>query len=274
MSHSLVQTAIDAVRAAGATLRDLAGGEREITSKGFRDDVTDADYAAQRVLIDLISDRHPDAPVVSEENQFGHDIAAWEPPAGTWWVIDPLDGTTNFARGVPHWCTTAAALRGREVVAGAIYDPLRDHLFAVERGAGVTLNGEPLRVTDRSELAQAVVECGLGRNPALRRRGLALFKRLATDCRTVRTFGSAALALAFVAAGWTDAYVHLTLRVWDVAAGGLMVQEAGGVVALPDGTPWHPLASQVFVTNAALHEPLLALVQETLREAEAAEQAV
>lgn len=264
MSDSLAQTAIDAVRSAGALLRDLAGGAREVTSKGFRDDVTDADYAAQRVIIDTIRARFPDQPIVSEENHFGHDIAHWQPPEGLWWVLDPLDGTTNFARGVPHWCTTVSALRGDEIVAGAIYDPVREHLFAVEAGTGATLNGAPLRVAARDDLAQAVVECGLGRDPEIRQRGLAIIGTLAANCRTVRSLGSAALALAYVAAGWTDAYVHLTLRVWDASAGALMIREAGGALTRTDGSAWHPLTPQILASNESLHEPILALVREAL----------
>ena len=175
--------------------------------------------------------------IASEENDFGQGITDWAPPQGLWWLTDPLDGTTNYSRGLPHFCVTVAVLEGWEPIGGAIFDPLRNQMFAAVRGGGATLDGQPLRTSERADPADAVLEAGLARGVAPRRQSLAIFNTLATECRTVRTAGAAALALAYVAAGWLEAYIHLTLRPWDCAAGVLMIREAGGAVSRPDGGP-------------------------------------
>lgn len=264
MTESIVQVAVDAARNGGLAVLEARGKPRQIIRKGFRDDVTDADYASQAAIVETIHSAFPSQLIVSEEIDFEGDIAQWEPPEGFWWLIDPLDGTTNFSRGIPHYCVSVAVLQGRTLIGGAIYDPNRDHMFAAERGQGATLNGEPLHVSTRDDLAEAVLEAGLARGREMRRKGLAIFNHLATTCRTVRSSGAAALGLAYVAAGWSDGYVHLTLRPWDSAAAGLMIQEAGGRLALPDGQEWRARYSPILATNTALHEALLAEVQSVL----------
>lgn len=264
MTESIVQVALEAARSGGQAVMDVRDKPREIISKGFRDDVTDADFASQAAIVETIRSAFPAQLIVSEEIDFEGDISQWEPPEGFWWLIDPLDGTTNFSRGIPHYCVSVAVLQGRTLIGGAIYDPNRDHMFAAERGQGATLNGKPLHVSTRDDLSQAVLEAGLARGPEMRRKGLAIFNHLATTCRTVRSSGAAALALAYVAAGWSDGYVHLTLKPWDSAAAGLMIQEAGGRLALPDGQEWRARFPPILATNAALHNALLAEVQRVL----------
>ncbi len=264
MSYPLTQTVIEAARAGGEALVALRDRPRAVTSKGFRDDVTDADYAAQAAIFAAIHAHAPDALIVSEENDFGHAIADWEPPAGLWWMTDPLDGTTNYSRGIPHFCVTVAVLEGLEVVAGAIYDPLRGQMFAAARGGGARLNGQPVHVARQADLAEAVLETGLARAVTTRRKSLAIFNALATECRTVRSSGAAALALAYVAAGWLDAYVHLTLRPWDCAAGVLLIREAGGAVSRPDGGPWTLRDREILASSAPLHDRLAAITQKAL----------
>lgn len=266
MIESIIQVAMDAARSGGLAIQAVRDQPREIISKGFRDDVTDADYASQQAIIDTIRSRFPSQLIVSEELQFDADITAWEPPEGFWWLLDPLDGTTNFSRGIPHYCVSVAVLQGRTLIGGAIYDPNRDHLFAAERGQGATLNGQPLHVSKRDQLGEAVLEAGLARGVENRRKGLAIFNRLATTCRTVRTSGAAALALAYVAAGWLDGYVHLTLKPWDSAAAGLMIQEAGGRLSLPDGQEWRARFPPILATNGALHDAIQAEVKTALVE--------
>ncbi len=268
MTYPLPQLVIDATLRGAEAIHAVYNNPREITSKGFRDDVTDADFAAQEAIIAAIHKYYPDHPVVSEENDTRYDLAHWDVPPGYWWLVDPLDGTTNFSRGIPHYCVTVAVLDGPEVLSGAIYDPVRNHLFTATRGEGAQLNGEPIRVSPRADLAEAVVECGLGRGREDRRKGLAIFNALAKSCRTVRSSGSAALAQAYVAAGWTEAYVHLTLKPWDCAAGSLMVAEAGGIRSLPDGGEWHLGRPEILFSNGVLHKPLVHLVKEALATAQ------
>ncbi len=264
MTIPVTELALEAARRGGAAILEARDRPREITSKGFRDEVTDADYAAQAAILAAIHEHYPQHRVVSEENDFGHRLANWQPPEEYWWLVDPLDGTTNYSRDIPHYCVSVAVLRGTTLIGGAIYDPNRGHLFAAGRGEGATLNGAPLRVSDRGDLAEAILEIGLARNREVRRQGLALFAALAPECRTVRTSGSAALALAWVAAGWLDGYVHLTLRPWDSAAGGLMIQEAGGRLSLPQGGEWRAQLPPILATNDALHDTVLTLTQQTL----------
>lgn len=266
MTEALMQVAVEAARQGGAAIMAVQNRPRTVISKGFRDEVTDADYAAQEAIFAAIRAHHPDHVIASEEGDFADaDITGdWQPPEGYWWLIDPLDGTTNFSRGVPHWGVSVGVAQGSRLIAGAIYDPNRDHMFAAYRGGGATLNGEPLHVSDRADPTTAILEAGLGRDPAVRRHGLSIIKTLATECRSVRTMGSASLALAYTAAGWIEGYIHLTLKPWDTAAGGLMIQEAGGRLAHPDGSTWQARHPPVVASNAALHETLLGLVQQAL----------
>jgi myo-inositol-1(or 4)-monophosphatase len=264
MSASITQLVIDAARQGGEAIRAARSRPRQIFSKGFRDEVTDADFAAQEAIFATIHQHYPDHLIVSEENAIGRNLESWQPPSGYWWMIDPLDGTTNYSRGIPQYCVSVAVIEGLTVQAGAIYDPVRDHLFAAVRGEGATLNGQPIHVSARADLAEAVLQCELARDPGLRRRGLAVLHALAPRCRSVRMLGSAALAQAYVAAGWEEGHVQLRLWPWDCAAGSLLIQEAGGALALPDGGAWHLMATQIVATNRALHEVILNGVREAL----------
>ncbi len=264
MTYPVAQLAVDAARRGGEAILDVKNRPREVVEKGFRDVVTDADYASQAAVVAAIHEHYPDHLIASEENEFGDPASGWQPPDAFWWLIDPLDGTSNFSRGIPHYCVSVAVLQGTTILGGAIYDPNREHMFAAARGEGATLNGQPLAVSSRPDTAQAIMEAGLARGREMRRKSLSIFSMLATHCRTVRSSGAAALAPAYVAAGWLDGYVHLTLKPWDSAAGGLMVQEAGGKLALADGREWRARQPSILATNSALHDDILRFVQQAL----------
>ncbi len=259
---------MEAAQRGAEAIQAVRDRPRAVTRKGFRDEVTDADYASQAAILGVIRAAFPAQLIVSEENDFGTTIEDWQPPEDTWWLVDPLDGTTNFSHGIPHYCVSVAVLRGPTLIGGAICDPNRNHLFYAERGQGAYLNGQLLHVSTRSDLAEAVLEVGLARRQEDRRRGLAILNRLALECRTVRSAGAAALALAHIAAGWLEGYVHLTLKPWDSAAGGLMIQEAGGRLSLPDGSEWRARFPPILATNGLLHEAILTCVQEALASVE------
>jgi myo-inositol-1(or 4)-monophosphatase len=172
---------------------------------GFRDIVTDADLAAQAALVSVIRSRFPQHAIFSEEGLMPSREAE------TMWVLDPLDGTTNYAHRYPCFSVSIGVVRGDEPVVGVVYDPLQDHLFCVERGAGATMNGARLRVSQTDQLIHALVALDYARDPHLRAEQMAAMVNCSRHIQTFRSLGSAALSLCYVAAGWLEAYFHWTL---------------------------------------------------------------
>jgi myo-inositol-1(or 4)-monophosphatase len=252
---NLLDTAIEAARAAGQEIIRRWPQERDVRSKGFRDIVTDADLAAQEALIAIIRARFPQHGILSEEG------LAPTNNADTVWVLDPLDGTTNYARRLPSFSVSVAVARSDALIVGVVYDPLRDYIFCAERGAGATWNGQRLHVSQVDDLGQAVAGVDFAREPAIRSSQMATMVVCSERIRTFRSFGSAALGLCFVAAGWLDAYFHLSLAPWDVAAGALMVTEAGGAITSTDGKPWSYTQPRCLATNGKLHSEFLELMR-------------
>jgi myo-inositol-1(or 4)-monophosphatase len=257
MSATL-ETAVEAALAAGAVLRRHWPRARRVRSKGWRDLVTDADLAAQAAIQAVIAARCPGDAFLGEEGAQAVDLAA----GGPLWIVDPLDGTTNFAHRFPSFAVSVAQSRAGVLEAGAIYDPLRRTLFYAERGGGAFLRqgrGRPrrLRPSAVAALDDAVVGVDWARDPALRARVLQALDRVATQGRTVRAIGTAALGLAYVAAGWLDAYYHLSLMPWDVAAGALIVAEAGAALTTAAGGAWRLGIPHVAASNGAVHTQFL-----------------
>jgi myo-inositol-1(or 4)-monophosphatase len=253
-----MEVARDAARLAGELLRRKLPRRREVNYKGLRDIVTDADVAAQAVIIDRIRAAFPDHAILAEEGQHDLDLAGPQPL----WVVDPLDGTTNYARRFPVFSVSIAQVQGGELQTGAIYDPQRREMFFAERGQGAwiqrgTGKPRPLRVSATTDLAEGLIGLDWARDPDLRTRTLEALIRVAGVCRTVRSTGSAALALAYVGMGWLDAYYHLMLMPWDVAAGALIIREAGGTVTTPGGALWKLGEPAVAASNTHLHPALL-----------------
>jgi myo-inositol-1(or 4)-monophosphatase len=245
-------------RAAGDLLRRRWPRERAVSYKGLRDIVTDADLAAQTLILDRLRAEFPNHALLAEESQHDLDLAGPTPL----WVIDPLDGTTNYSRRFPVFSVSVALAQSGELLVGAIYDPLRREMFYAQRGQGAwRLSGrqpaQPLRVSGTAELIEAVVGVDWARDPRLRAQTLAALTRIGSACRTVRSTGSAALALAYVAMGRTDAYYHLSLMPWDVAAGALIIQEAGGTLTTPAGAPWRLGEPAVLASNGLVHAELM-----------------
>ena len=244
---NFLDTAIEAARTAGQEIVKRLPQERDVQSKGFRDIVTDADLAAQEVLVSIIHSRFPGHGILSEEGlKPGSD-------AGTIWVLDPLDGTTNYAHRYPCFSVSIGVVRGDELVAGVVYDPLLEHVFCAERGAGATMNGTRLRVSRTDQLIHALVSLDYAREPDLRVEQMAAMTHCSKYIHTFRSLGSAALSLCYVGAGWLDAYFHWTLYPWDVAAGSLIVLEAGGAITDVNGQPWHYTLPRCLATNGVLH---------------------
>jgi len=249
---ALLDTARHAALTAGQALRDFYGKPRDVKQKGFRDLVTDADFAAQEIIISIIRERHPTHHILAEE---GGEGAAF--PDGTVWVIDPVDGTTNFVFGVPFFSVSVGVARDGQPLAGAVYDPLRDELFSGAVGGGAAVNGRSLARLSPIALEEAMIGMDLARTVEKRERALAILMALARGCRGVRTLGSTALALSYIAAGRMQLYFQAALGPWDVAAGAVLLGEVGGEVRRFDGAPWGLDCGEV----AAGHPVLLAEAQ-------------
>lgn len=257
-------TAIEAATRAGQVLRRKFRETREVRSKGWRDIVTDADFAAQQAALDILTARFPRHIVLSEEGRpdAPADLSAPKPT----WVIDPLDGTTNYARQFPSFCVSIALIHKSVLRVGVIHDPLRRETFYAEKGRGAFLKigssiPRRLRVSALTDFGAALIGVDWARDPGLRRRVVEALARVSAECRTVRAVGSAALGLAYTAAGWLDGYYHLSLFPWDVAAGALLIREAGGQVTRPDGGAWQLTDQQVVASNGLQHQKLVDLLQ-------------
>lgn len=223
--------ALNAALSGGRVLKRKFYQTREIRSKGYRDIVTDADFAADRTARAVLQRAYPAHTVLSEEDKTPPGKAEYV------WIIDPLDGTSNYARRIPIFCISLAlAHRGQSLV-GVVYDPLRAECFFAERGGGAFLNGEPIHASDVATFDRAVIGCELAREQSLRIKILQLFSHFAAQGDTARIGGAAALSFCYIAAGRLDAYFQLTLSPWDVAAGILIAREAGAKVTHLDGRP-------------------------------------
>ncbi len=220
-----------AVREAGKVVQDWVD-RADVRKKGPTDLVTSADLAAQEVIRDAVLEAFPDHSVIGEEDM---DVPAKEGGSTYRWITDPLDGTTNYVHRVPHYSVSLALEHAGQLVTGAVYDPNRDECFTATAGEGAFLNGHPIRtssVTDLSESLAAVgFPCDLHRDSP----DLLVFLEAAMLCQAVRRTGSAALNLCYVAAGRFDLFWSYSTHIWDVAAGVLVIREAGGVVTSPTG---------------------------------------
>jgi len=265
--RGLLELAVEAARTAGGLLleRSERGAERAVSSKTTPTDlVSEADFAAERAIRELLRERRPEDGFLGEEG--GDESGA----SGLRWIVDPLDGTVNFLFGIPQWSVSVAVADGEGTLAGAVYDPNRDELFTAERGGGAQLasasgvaelRGRPAGRSDGTadgELATAMVATGLAYDAGVRERQARVLAGLAGQVRDIRRLGSAALDLAWTAAGRYDAYFERSVKAWDVAAGELICRCAGLDVrelAERDGLP-----SGIVVAPAHLIEVLHGLV--------------
>ena len=254
-----------AARAAGRIVRDKLDQTREVKSKGKRDIVTDADFAADRTVRSILRASLPQDHYLSEEDSAEKRQALWARAQASGdmrlWVVDPLDGTTNYAQHVPCFAVSIALYRAGAVEIGVVYDPLRREMFSAERGRGAFLNGRRLTVSSKRRIQNAVVGTEWARGQVLRERTALIFSRLVARATTGRALGSAALSLCYVAAARFDAYFHLHLSPWDVAAAALIVEEAGGRVTSLTGAPWTVHSKGYVVSNGYLHSQMLRLCQ-------------
>ena len=257
MSAELLTTARAAAEAGAAVLRRwFRDGSLAVERKGENDFVTAADRDSERAIVAEIRRRHPDHAILAEEGS-GRDAGRGD----VTWLIDPLDGTTNFLQGLPLFCVSVACRRRQELLAGVVQDPLRDELFTAHRGGGATWNGRPMRASRRPGLDGAFLATGFPfKARAALDAYLDLFRRVFLRARAVRRCGAAALDLAYTAAGVYDGFFEFRLSPWDLAAGTLLVEEAGGRVSDLDGGPRHLETGNVVAGGPAVHPELLAVV--------------
>jgi myo-inositol-1(or 4)-monophosphatase len=259
----LREVAAEAAREGGRELAARLDQHREISFKGGIDLVTDADKASEARIVACVRAAFADHALLAEEGGAGAGTAPYR------WIIDPLDGTTNYAHGVPHYCVSVAVEGEDGVLAGAILDPVRGELFVAARGLGATLNERPMQVSASVELGQSLMATGfpydLWANPE---RPLTLFDHFACRARGMRRMGSAALDLAYVACGRFDGFFEFKLKAWDVAAGALLVAEAGGAITHLEGGPLDLANADVLASNGKLHAAMLAVVKESLSQPE------
>lgn len=253
----MLELAIRAAREAGELLRANMGRPIEVSHKGPIDLVTEVDFASEQLIKRLITTHYPRHTVLGEEAGFAGagDDAEYR------WIVDPLDGTTNYAHGYPCFCVSIAVERAGEVVLGVVYDPTRDELFAAERGAGATLNNRRISVSPIGALGDALLVTGFPYNITLERfTNLGHFHDFSLNCQAVRRDGSAALDLCYVACGRFDGFWELALSAWDTAAGTLIVAEAGGRVTNFAGEPFDAYRPQCVASNGLVHDEMLAVL--------------
>ena len=251
-----LETALSAAHAAGHVIRTGAQRTVNVRTKGLRDLLTDVDLAAERAILDILRSRHPDHDVLTEESPPRQRTSPYR------WVIDPLDGTANFAHRYPCFCTSIALTLDDEPIVGVVYDPLREHLFSATLGGGATLNGGPLRVSGTEHLIEAFIGMDWTRDAASRGQNAQIIAQLMPHCYGMRVCGSAVLSICYVGAGWWDAYWHLGPQPWDTAAGTLIVREAGGQVTDLAGEPYHLGTGPYLASNGKLHRKVCALCRE------------
>jgi myo-inositol-1(or 4)-monophosphatase len=247
-----------AARAGGRVLGDWVG-RFAVSAKGPRDLVTEADHAAQAEIRRIVLGAFPDHGFIGEEG--GHVTAA---PGQLRWFVDPLDGTTNYVHGVPAYCVSVALARGDEILVGTIYDPVRDECFTARAGGGAHLNGSPIRVSSVESVPESLVAVGFPPHVGPDAPSGVDFLAVLPAVQAIRRTGSTAINLAYVACGRFDAFWIRAIAPWDVAAGLLLVAEAGGtVVAMPPGSgPRVSLEQPAFMAAATrpLAAALLALL--------------
>ena len=247
-----LQAAEEAARRAGHVLRAWSS-KFTVREKSRSNLVTEADFAAQEAIHDFLKGRYPQHGFHGEEG-----LNEVRPDSPYRWVVDPLDGTTNYVHGFPYFAVSIGLEFEGRLVVGAIYDPTRDEMFLAARGSGATLNRRPLHKSDVTELSQAMVVASLpvATHPddiAVKR-----FLRMLPHAQTVQRTGSAALNLAYVAAGRLDAFWSTSLKPWDMAAGVVLVEEAGGRVTKVDGSPFQLEEPNLLATNGSgIHQELM-----------------
>lgn len=249
-----IRTVSEIARRAGALLLEYfaRGVKTEYKGVGTVDVVTEADRASEKIIVESLRNAFPDHGIVGEEGSRTH-------PTGEYlWYVDPLDGTTNFAHGFPVFCVSIGLAKNNEVIAGVVFDPTRNELFAAERGSGATLNDKRIRVSQVATLGESLLGTGFPSKKRHLNPNIHFYHQLTLKSHGLRRAGSAALDLSCVASGRYDGYWEFNLNAWDTSAGVLLVEEAGGRITHVDGTKFDvALSRDVLATNGLIHQELM-----------------
>jgi len=246
-----IEVAKEAARLAGQILLDRFDQVKEVSFKGRGNIVTDVDVAVEREMLAYLGREFPDVRLMGEESAEG------QADDGLVWIVDPLDGTRNYASGIPFYSVVAGLARDGEVLAGVNYDPSRDEMFEAVRGGGAFLNGDAIRVSEKTAIVDCVLGSDMSYNEIGGRNGLEVLQKIWPEMQTVRIMGSAALGISYAAAGRADLYFHHRLEPWDQVAGLLLVEEAGGVVTDRLGLPAGLYSDGLIASNSTLHREFM-----------------
>ena len=255
--HPTLNIAVKAARRAGSIITRASEdiGSLTVNDKSYNDFVTEVDLASEKEIIRVLKASYPDHAFLGEETGLSHQ-------ADNIWIIDPLDGTTNFLHGFPQYCISIALEEKGEITQAVIYDPNRNDLFTATKGQGAYLNQRRMRVSNKSKLKESILGTGFPfRDFQHLPVYLKIFEEVVRGTSGVRRPGSAALDLAYVAAGWFDGFFEINLSKWDIAAGGLLVTEAGGIVSdFSEKDGWLE-SGNIVATNPKIHDPLIKIIQ-------------
>jgi len=245
-------TLLQAIQAGATELKKYFNGTFTIASKATLNDlVTEADHASEKAIFSVIQNNHPDHFILSEET------GAMPTASTTKWIIDPIDGTINFANGIPICCVSIGVEQEGKMILGAVYNPFMNEMFIAERGKGATLNDQKIQVSNKSDLLSSCLVTGFPYQYLDTENGpLQIFEKLIRKAIPVRRLGSAALDLCWTAAGRFDGFYEHKLQAWDSAAGFLIVEEAGGKVTDLNGNPYSPYQPGIIATNGKIHTSL------------------
>jgi len=252
----LMETLLNAVQAGGTQMQHYFNGRFTVSSKtNINDLVTEADHASEKAIIETIQKNHPDHFILSEETGEIKTTSEYK------WIIDPIDGTINFANGIPICCVSIGLEKAGEIIMGSVYNPFMNELFVAEKKMGATLNNKKILVSNKANVGNSCLVTGFPYTYLESKNGpLEIFSALIRKAIPVRRLGSAAIDLCWVAAGRFDGYFEHHLQTWDSAAGFLMVKEAGGKVTDFSGNDYSVYQKQILATNGFIHEELRGII--------------
>jgi myo-inositol-1(or 4)-monophosphatase len=257
MMNNLREVLLAATREGGKIIQQYFNGEFTVDHKeGINNLVTEVDKLAEQKIIEVIRNTFPQHSIISEE------VGELMKESDYQWIIDPIDGTVNFAHGIPICCVSIGLLHENKLILGAVYNPMMNELFFAEKGKGATLNDKPIQVSKKSNFDTAFLVTGFPYKwPDGPEHPIKVFERLVLEGLPVRRLGSAAIDLCWVACGRFDGFWEYNLSPWDVAAGYLIVEEAGGKITDFEGAPYNVFDKQTLATNGLIHEKMLSVIR-------------